>query len=44
MQKELATRSPKGKFLFAEKSGHMIQQDEPEVVVNAVRQVLQSVH
>lgn len=33
---------PKGKFLFAEKSGHMIQQDEPEVVVNAVRQVLEA--
>jgi pimeloyl-ACP methyl ester carboxylesterase len=40
MQKDLATRSTNGKFLFAEKSGHTIQQDEPEVVINAIRQLV----
>jgi pimeloyl-ACP methyl ester carboxylesterase len=42
MQKDLATRSTNGKFVFAEKSGHMIQQDEPELIVNAIRQVVES--
>lgn len=43
MQKDLAARSTNGKLLFAEKSGHMIQQDEPEMVVEAIRQVIESV-
>jgi CubicO group peptidase (beta-lactamase class C family) len=42
MQKDLAARSTNNKFLFAEKSGHMIQQDEPEFVVDAIRQVVES--
>jgi CubicO group peptidase (beta-lactamase class C family)/pimeloyl-ACP methyl ester carboxylesterase len=43
LQKDLATRSTKGRFLFAEKSGHMIQEDEPDLVVSAIRQVIESV-
>ena len=42
MQKDLAARSTNGKFLFAEKSGHLIHQDEPELVVNAIREVVES--
>lgn len=42
MQRDLATRSTNSKFVFAERSGHMIQLDEPEVVVNAIREVIQS--
>ena len=42
MQKDLATRSTNGNFLFAEKSGHLIQQDEPELVVEAVRRVVET--
>lgn len=42
MQKDLASRSTNGKFLFAEKSGHIIQQDEPMLVVNAIRQIVES--
>lgn len=42
MQKDLAARSTNSKLLFAEKSGHFIQQDEPKFVVNAIRQVVES--
>jgi pimeloyl-ACP methyl ester carboxylesterase len=42
MQKDLATRSSKGKLLFAERSGHFIQQDEPKIVVDSIRQVITS--
>lgn len=42
MQKDLAARSTNNKFLFGEKSGHLIQQDEPELVVDAIRQVVES--
>lgn len=42
MQKDLATRSTKSKFIFAEKSGHFIQQDEPELVIESIRQVVEA--
>jgi pimeloyl-ACP methyl ester carboxylesterase len=42
MQKDLAGRSIKGKFIFAEKSGHFIQQDEPELVIESIRQVVEA--
>jgi pimeloyl-ACP methyl ester carboxylesterase len=42
MQKDLAARSTNGRFLFAARSGHFIQQDEPELVVNAIRQIVES--
>lgn len=42
MQKDLAIRSRNGKLLFAEKSGHFIQQDEPKLVVDSIRQVITS--
>lgn len=39
MQADLARRSHKGKLIIAEKSGHYIQHDQPELVIDAIRQV-----
>lgn len=45
MQLDLASRSKYGELRIAEKSGHFIQNDQPEVVVQAVHDVLpQSQH
>lgn len=41
LQRELAARSPKGRQVLAERSGHFIHQDQPELVVEAVRKVLE---
>ena len=38
-QKDLAKRSPRGEYRVALKSGHWIQTDEPELVVQAIRDV-----
>lgn len=43
MQAELATFSTQGKLLLAEKSGHKIHIDEPELVVEVIRQVVERV-
>jgi pimeloyl-ACP methyl ester carboxylesterase len=43
MQAELATFSAQGKLLLAEKSGHKIHIDEPELVVEVIRQVVEQV-
>ena len=43
MQRDLVSRSPRGRQVVAEKSGHFIHQDQPELVVNAIRQVLEEV-
>lgn len=40
----LTALSHNSKLILAEKSGHHIQLDEPEVVVNAIRQVIESVN
>ncbi len=42
MQENLATRSTNSKFIFAEKSGHMIQENEPEILVDAIRRVVEA--
>lgn len=39
LQKELVGRSSKGRQIIAEKSGHFIQRDQPELVVEAIREV-----
>lgn len=39
LQKELAARSAKGRQVIAERSGHFIHQDQPELVVEAIRKV-----
>ena len=40
LQRELATRSPQGEQIVAQKSGHYVQNDEPALVIDAVRRVL----
>ncbi|MBV9927537.1 MAG: alpha/beta fold hydrolase [Acidobacteria bacterium] len=43
MQRDLVGRSPRGRQVIAERSGHFIHQDQPELVVNAIRQVFEEV-
>jgi pimeloyl-ACP methyl ester carboxylesterase len=43
LQKELVGRSSRGKQIIAEKSGHYIQHDQPELVIDAIRQVMEEV-
>jgi pimeloyl-ACP methyl ester carboxylesterase len=38
-QEDLAKRSTHGEFRLAEKSGHFIQRDQPELVIQAIRDV-----
>ena len=40
MQEDHVRRSSNGKLIVAEKSGHDIQEEQPELVTNAVRQVI----
>jgi pimeloyl-ACP methyl ester carboxylesterase len=42
MQMELARLTPSGKYLVAEKSGHKIHIDQPELVVEVIRQVVEA--
>lgn len=44
LQQDLVHRSPRGKQIIATKSGHFIHHDEPELVVNAIREVLGATH
>lgn len=37
LQQDLARRSSHGEFRLAEKSGHFIQRDQPELVIQAIR-------
>lgn len=39
-REEMARRSPRGRHIVAQKSGHWIQLDEPELVVEAIREAL----
>ncbi|HZO54041.1 MAG TPA: alpha/beta hydrolase [Bryobacteraceae bacterium] len=41
-QQDLAKRSTRGEFRLAEKSGHFIQRDQPELVIQAIRDVSRS--
>jgi hypothetical protein len=38
-QRDLARRSPRGQFRLAESSGHFIQRDQPDLVIQAIRDV-----
>jgi pimeloyl-ACP methyl ester carboxylesterase len=40
LQRDLASRSPSGELRTAQRSGHFIQTEEPELVVQAVRDML----
>jgi pimeloyl-ACP methyl ester carboxylesterase len=42
-QEELVALSPRGRLTVAEQSGHMIHQEQPELVVQAVRDVVEAV-
>jgi pimeloyl-ACP methyl ester carboxylesterase len=40
LQQDLAARSPRGQFRVAEQSGHFIQLDEPDLVVQSIKDLL----
>jgi len=40
LHRELATRSPQGEVVVATRSGHYIQNDEPQLVIDAIRRVV----
>jgi pimeloyl-ACP methyl ester carboxylesterase len=40
LHRELATRSPQGEVIVATRSGHYIQNDEPQIVIEAVRRAV----
>ena len=40
MQRELAGRSPQGRLVVAERSGHYVHVEEPERVIQAIREVV----
>jgi pimeloyl-ACP methyl ester carboxylesterase len=42
-QTELAALSTQGKQIVAEKSGHHVQLDQPELVIGAIRQVIEAI-
>ena len=42
LQADLARRSSSGKQVIAEKSGHYIQFDQPDLVIDAIRQVVEA--
>ena len=44
LQTELAALSPQGKLVLADKSGHHIQLDQPNLVIDAIEQVLTATH
>lgn len=44
LQTELAALSPQGKLVLAEQSGHHIQLDQPNLVIDAIEQVLAATH
>ena len=43
LQRELANRSAQGRLVVAQRSGHYVHTDEPELVVNAIREVVAAV-
>ena len=43
LQKDLATKSTRGKRVVAEKSGHMIIFEQPEIIVDAVREMVEQI-
>lgn len=42
LHRELATRSPQAELVVARQSGHYIQNDEPALVIDAIRRVLKN--
>ena len=44
LQKELAAKSTKGKLIIAQESGHRIQDTEPALIVNAIKELVDEYH
>ncbi len=44
MQTELTTQSSNGEQIVAEQSGHYIQLDQPQLVIDVVRQIVEMLH
>jgi pimeloyl-ACP methyl ester carboxylesterase len=42
MQEALARLSSRSKHIIADKSGHYIQRDQPELVIDSIRQVVEA--
>lgn len=40
LQRELANRSSKGLLIVGQRSGHFVQSDEPQLVIDAIREVV----
>ena len=40
LQRELASRSSEGRLIVAQRSGHFVQSDEPQLVIDAIREVV----
>ncbi len=40
LQKELTTRSTKSKHLIAEHSGHMVPWEQPEIIIEAIQEIV----
>lgn len=43
MQKDLTTLSTQSRYVVAEKSGHSVMVEQPEVIIKAIRQVVEAV-
>jgi hypothetical protein len=39
LQRELASRSPRSEHIIAKQSGHLINLDEPQLIVDGVRRI-----
>ena len=42
-QQELAAQLPNSTHIIAEKSGHFIQKDQPQLVIDAIREMVNGV-
>lgn len=42
-QQSLATLSPQGRQIIAERSGHMVQKDQPEIIIQAIHEVVDKI-
>ena len=43
LQQELVRLSPQGKLIVAEGSGHFIQNDNPELIIEVIKQMVEQV-
>jgi pimeloyl-ACP methyl ester carboxylesterase len=43
LQADLATLTPDGRLIVADESGHFIDQDQPQLVIDAISDVVEAV-